>query len=143
MWIFLQVDDTRGDEDSQPTSHLTESHTPAPDDGGEDLAGVLQADEEGGGDVESPQQARHQPQWGEILGLVRNDLFWIFWYIYLTDQSIAQTEDRGEEKESDERTPPACLVDDDRNNPAGHLHQGPAWTKHLKSTWIWKWTKCF
>ena len=62
MRIFLQVDDGRRDEDSQPASHLTERHPPAPDDGGEDLAGVLQADEEGGGDVESPQQARHQPQ---------------------------------------------------------------------------------
>ena len=45
-------------------------------------------------------------------------------YFYLADESIAETEDRGEEEESDERTPPACLVDDDRNDPAGHLHQG-------------------
>ena len=42
-------------------------------------------------------------------------------YFYLADQSIAQTEDRGEEEESDERTPPACLVDDDRHHPAGDL----------------------
>ena len=60
--VFLQVDNTGGQQDGQPASHLTERHPPAPDDGGEDLAGVLQADEEGGGDVESPQQARHQPQ---------------------------------------------------------------------------------
>ena len=46
-------------------------------------------------------------------------------YIYLTDQSIAKTEDRGEEKESDKGTPPACLVDDDRNDPAGDLHKSP------------------
>ena len=42
-------------------------------------------------------------------------------YFYLADQSIAETEDRGEEEESDERTPPACLVDDDRHHPAGDL----------------------
>ena len=62
MGIFLQVDDTGGDQDSQAASHLTESHPPAPDDGGEDLAGELQADEEGGSDVEPPQQTRGQPQ---------------------------------------------------------------------------------
>ena len=56
MGIFVQVDDTRGDQDSQAASHLTESHSPAPDYGGEDLTGVLQADEEGGRDVEPPQQ---------------------------------------------------------------------------------------
>ena len=62
MLIFLQVDDTRGDQDSQAASHLTESHAPAPHYGGEDLTGELEADEEGGGDVEPPQQTRHQPQ---------------------------------------------------------------------------------
>ena len=55
--VFLQVDNTGGQQDGQPASHLTESHPPAPDDGGEDLTGVLQADEEGGRDVEPPQQA--------------------------------------------------------------------------------------
>ena len=55
MGIFLQVDDTRGHQDSQAPRHLTESHAPAPDDGGEDLTGVLQGDEEGGRDVEPPQ----------------------------------------------------------------------------------------
>ena len=67
MRIFLQVDNTRGEEDSQAARHLTESHPPAPDDGGEDLTGELEADEEGGGDVGPPQQTRHQPQGGEIL----------------------------------------------------------------------------
>ena len=62
MIIFLQVDNTGGEEDSQAARHLTESHPPAPDDGGEDLAGELQADEEGGSDVEPPQQTRGQPQ---------------------------------------------------------------------------------
>ena len=71
MRIFLQVDDTRGDQDSQAPSHLTESHPPAPDDGGEYLTGVLQADEEGGRDVEPPQQTRHQSQGGEILWSAR------------------------------------------------------------------------
>ena len=42
-------------------------------------------------------------------------------YFYLADQSVAETEDRGEEEESDERTPPACLVDDDRHHPVGDL----------------------
>ena len=62
MRIFLQVDDGRREEDSQPASHLTERHPPAPDDGGEDLAGELQTDEEGGSDVEPPQETRGQPQ---------------------------------------------------------------------------------
>ena len=125
MGIFLQVDDTGGDQDSQAASHLTESHPPAPDDGGEDLTGVLQADEEGGRDVEPPQQAGHQSQPGEILrsvmSLSLSFSLSLSGYLYLADESIAETEDRGEEEESDERTPPACLVDDDRNHPAGHL----------------------
>ena len=62
-----------------------------------------------------------------IPGVSQELIFWTsgYLYFYLADQSIAETEDRGEEEESDERTPPACLVDDDGNDPAGHLHQSP------------------
>ena len=40
---------------------------------------------------------------------------WIFDHSYLTDQSIAETEEGGEEEEGDERSSPACLVDDARH----------------------------
>ena len=115
------MDDARGDEDRQPPGHLTQSHAPPPDHGGEDLAGELEADEEGGGDVEPPQQTRHQPQGGEILTWPLISVILLSGHFYLADQSIAETEDRGEEEESDERTAPACLVDDHRHQPARDL----------------------
>ena len=40
---------------------------------------------------------------------------WISDHSYLTDQSIAETEEGGEEEEGDERSSPACLVDDARH----------------------------
>ena len=46
---------------------------------------------------------------------------WISDHSYLTDQSIAETEGGGEEEEGDERSSPACLVDDARHQPARHL----------------------
>ena len=67
MRIFLEMHHAGRHQDSHAPSHLTQSHAPPPDVGGEDLAGELEADEVSGGDVEPAQETCHQPYDGEIL----------------------------------------------------------------------------
>ena len=64
---------------------------------------------------QTPTSVRRNPDMASYI------CYLVIWHFYLADQSIAETEDRGEEEERDERTAPACLVDDHRHQPARDL----------------------
>ena len=99
------MDHSGGDQDSEASHHLTESHAAPSDAGGEDLTGELEADEVGRRYVEPAQQPRYEPEGGEVRA----------------DQAVPETEHCGQEQEGHQRRPSPELVDDEWDGPTGNL----------------------